>query len=535
MARRRTTAPSGSPRAARLPRLVGVAALLGLTAVADAQDLTLESRPTRWRFSIERFEATDDNDLGLAGLHYDVLNVAPDFAPGLYGGIGAYGAGTGTTGGLFFGGFTAGYLREMYPGWNLDVGLMAGGGGGDGADTGGGLFLRPHVAVERVLGLAALRLELVRLDFINGDIESTHLALGISLPGELLEADVGRQPERIPAGALLWRRLRITPTLTTIFPDDGTQKKIGSEQTDNVHLGGVEIDYFLDDTLYLPFEVAAATGGGVGGFTTAMTGIGGSWPVLGNGMSIEAKALIGAGGGGGLDTGGGFLWSTGAGVSWQFTRSLSLNVLGGYLSAPDGDLSGATGWLGLAWNPRAPELAWDYRRSQLERQGVPGSVAELDALRVQALHKTYFPSSSASTKSGGDHSGPIHMVGAGLQKPIELFREDFALTFKGFTAWDGGAGGYKEGTVGLQYELSPFANARFHTVTLRGEIGAGGGGDVDVRSGLLYHLAGGWRFQYSRDLAFNLDIGTVEADRGSFQGESFTVGLSYVLSRAVLR
>jgi len=222
-------------------------------------------------------------------------------------------------------------------------------------------------------------------------------------------------------------------------------------------------------------------------------------------------------------------------VSWQMTRNLSLNLLGGYLSAPDGDFSGATGQLGISWNPRLPELAWDYRRSALERQGLPGSVAKLDSLRLQLLHKSYFPAASAMSKTGGESPGEIDMIGVGMQKPIELFREDFALTFKGFTAWNGDSGGYKEGMVGLQYELTPFQNARFHTVTLRGEAGAGGGGDVDLRSGLLYHVAAGWRFQYSRDLAINVDYGVVEADRGTFHGESLTVGLSYVLNRAVLR
>jgi hypothetical protein len=520
-------------------RSTALCALAGLVAVAGAagaQDLSLTSRPTRWRTSLERFEAAEGNDVGLVGVHFDVLDVAPEFARGIYGGVGAYGAVTGQSGGLVLGGFTAGLLREMYPGWNLDVGLMAGGGGGDdGVDTGGGLFWRPHVAVEKVFGVVAWRLELVRLEFVQGDLQSTHLALGVSLPGELLQADQQRRPERIPAGALQWRRLRITPTLTMISPKDGTKKTSGVEQEDEIHLGGIEVDYFLNEHLYLPLEVAGAVGGGVGGFQTAMTGIGGSWPLFGDSLRAEVKALAGVGGGGGIDTGGGLLASGGAGLSWRMTRDLSLNALGGYMTAPDGDLSGPVGWLGLSWNPRLPELAWDYRRSELARQGLPGSVAELDTLRVQALHKSYFPSAAAHKKSGAEVQGEIDMVGIGVQKPIEMFHEEFALTFRGLTAWNGQAGGYKEGLVGLQYELSPFANARFHTVTVRGELGAGGGGDVDVRSGLIYHMAAGWRFQYSRDLALNLEYGVVDADRGTFHGESLTVGISYALNRAVLR
>ena len=60
------------------------------------------------------------------------------------------------------------------------------------------------------------------------------------------------------------------------------------------------------------------------------------------------------------------------------------------------------------------------------------------------------------------------------------------------------------------------------------------GGDVDVGPGLIYTISAGWRFQYSRDLALNLNVGSVEADVGSFHAETFTIGVSYVLNRAIL-
>ena len=510
-----------------------LAASLFATSAA-AQDLSLESRPSRWRITIERFEATRANNLSTAGVHFDLLDVAPDIAPGIYAGLGGYGALSGTSGGLFYGGATVGLLKEIYPGWNLDFGWMAGAGGGGSADTGSGLVMRPHIAIEKIFGPAALRLEVARLDFVNGNIEDTHFALGFSLPGEILEADQGDQPNHITPTALLWRRLRITPTVTMFSPDSGMRRTTGVIQKDEIHLAGVEFDYFVNDSLYVPLEVAGAGGGGVGGFAMVLTGVGGTWPVLVDELNLEGKVLVGSGGGGHVDTGGGFIWGASGGFSWGF-EGLSLNLLGGLLSAPDGDFDGTTLSLGLAWNPYSAELAWDYRRSQLENQSVPGSVAELDSLRVQALHKSYFPNSSSKTNKGTPLNDNLHLAGVGIEKPFEALDEDWAATARMFAAWGGESGGYAEGLVGLQYELTPFSNARFHTVYLRGEIGAGGGGDVDTGSGLLYHLAAGWRFQYSRDLALSLDVGSVEADHGTFEGESATVGISYVLNRAVLR
>ena len=517
----------------RLPVLVASSLGALIAGPASAQDITLDSHPTRWRLTLERFEADENNDLGLVGLHVDLLDIWPSEVPGLYAGVGGHGAVTGTTGGLFYGGATLGWLRELYPGWNLDFGMMVGAGGGGGADTGSGLVLRPHAALERVIGLSAVRLEVAYLDFVNGEIEDTHLALGLSLPGEILEARQGRPPEFIPPSELIWRRIRITPTLTRLSPSSDSVMTDGEPMEEDVDLAGVELDYFLGEKLYVPFEVNAAVGGGAGGFLTAMTGLGISWPLGIPGLSVDGKVLLGAGGGGDVDSGGGFLWGANAGLAWAILRDVSLQLLGGYLSAPDGEFEGATASAGVSWSPRAAELAFGYPREALARQGLPASEARLDPMRIQLLHKSYFPSNDAHKENGGELDDALQLLGIGIQRPIGILQQDFAVTAEAFAAWDGGVGGYAEGLLGLQYELAPFKDARFHRVTLRGAVGAGGGGDVDTGPGLIYALSAGWRFQYSQSIALSADIGSVEADTGSFHAEAFTLGVSYVLNRAI--
>ncbi len=501
----------------------------------SAQDLVLESHPTRWRLSIERFEADDDNELGVFGLHFDTLELWPERVPGLYGGVGGYGAVTGSTGGLFYGGLTLGWLREMYPGWNLDVGLMAGAGGGGGADTGTGLLLRPHIAFERVLGMTAVRLELAQVDFVNGEIEDMHLALGVSLPGEILTAELGSPRVYVPESELLWRRLRIVPIATRFYPKSGTETTAGQPNDSVVELAGFEADYFFGEHAYLPFLIEAAVGGDVGGFLAAMTGIGGSWPSDVPGIAVEGQLLVGGGGGGDADTGGGFLWNARGGFSFALPQHWALELLGGYRGAPDGDFDGWAASFGVAWSPRTIELRYDYPRARLNEEGLPSSVAALDVLRLQVLHKSYFPTDDDQKTNGGEISDSIHLIGIGVQKPVEILHQDFALTASAAGAWDGNVGGYAEGLVGLQYELAPFAGARFHTMTARAEAGAVGGGDVDTGPGLIYALSLGWRFQYNRDLALSLDVGSVEADRGAFHAETFTVGLGYGFDRPVFR
>ena len=74
-------------------------ALVCLASALPAQDLELESTPTRWRLSYDEIGVPGGEDLGLLGVHYDLF--APDFDWGqFYAGLGGYGGLTGDAGGL---------------------------------------------------------------------------------------------------------------------------------------------------------------------------------------------------------------------------------------------------------------------------------------------------------------------------------------------------------------------------------------------------------------------------------------------------
>src|SRR5262245_53971015 len=133
-----------------------LAGLFALSARARAQDLSLERQPSRWRISFETLDASGAANLGVVGIHHDLC--APlDAYPPLYLGVGGYAAVTGERGGFLLAGVTLGALHAVLPGWYLDFGAFLGGGGGEGVD--GGFAVRPFVALERALGLLALRAE----------------------------------------------------------------------------------------------------------------------------------------------------------------------------------------------------------------------------------------------------------------------------------------------------------------------------------------------------------------------------------------
>lgn len=127
------------------PGLRALATALGLllAPVAFAQptaDEPLETTPVRMRLNLERTELPGKEGMGLVGTSY-LLEVVP----GVWVGPAAYGAITGSRGGMFTVGAEAGWQRPLVGPLAIELGFYAGGGGGGNAPVGGGLMLRPHV------------------------------------------------------------------------------------------------------------------------------------------------------------------------------------------------------------------------------------------------------------------------------------------------------------------------------------------------------------------------------------------------------
>jgi len=102
--------------------------------------------PAEVRLSVESVKVEDQVRMGMIGLHY----LRP-ITPNWYGGISVYGATQGDRGGFFAWGLSSGYRWRDGP-WAAEAGLFVGGGGGSPGWVGGGLMLRPHLAVSHAWG-----------------------------------------------------------------------------------------------------------------------------------------------------------------------------------------------------------------------------------------------------------------------------------------------------------------------------------------------------------------------------------------------
>ena len=499
-----------------------------LASSLAAQDIRLQDRKTRWRITGEYFEVDSDENLGLLGVHYDRLELWERF-PDFYAGVGGYAAVSGQRGGFISGGLSGGWLHEFKPGWFVDLGMFAGG-GVESEDHSAGLFLRPHVAIERAFRLFGLRLEIANPDFVDDEVHDLHLAVGLTLSSEVLDAYESGRAERIPRSALVKRRLRFTPMVAEIYPDTGQHRVSGRPLNRDIQMMGFGVDYFLGKMLYVPIEAFGATSGSVGGFTTMMTGLGVSIPLIEDRASLELKALGGAGGGGDVHTGGGFMWSARGGVKVVLYGPLSLDFSVGTMEAAKGDFEANVATLGLTWSSHIPELKVGYPRSRLGKQGLPEDSAKINTTRLQLLNKLYTPHSEARHADGSEMEKTSNLLGIGFEQPIS---DSLAILGRIYTAWEGDIGGYKEGLIGLKYEFTPLIDERHHFFAY-GEVGAGGGGDMDVGSGIIYQVGAGYRYEVTEATSLLVDWGFTQPDRGSFEAETFQIGISWDLHRAFL-
>ena len=100
-------------------------------------------------------------------------------------------------------------------------------------------------------------------------------------------------------------------------------------------------------------------------------------------------------------------------------------------------------------------------------------------------------------------------------------------------AVSGGIGGYAEGLAGLRAGFSP-AFAETSRLFLSYEIGAGGGGGMDVGSGLIHQASAGWLWSPMPGLELGLEAGRMEAlDDGSFAADVYGVSVAVDVVRVL--
>lgn len=226
----------------------------------------------------------------------------------------------------------------------LEARAGAGLGGGGNLDTGGGALLR----ADGGLGFAGPRwagtLSLGVLDAPAGRFRSRTVGFRLARRFSAAVPSEGGSPPRIRDTAP-WRAGAAWQVWRTVPRGSGD----GAFQ-----LLVLRADRLLGHGLYLTGEAGSATAGGAGGFSQGLVGAGWESPPLAR-LRLFAEGALGAGGGGGIPSGGGLLAALRAGGRLALPGGIGLDLAAGRVRAPRGALASPTLALGVHVRFRAFE------------------------------------------------------------------------------------------------------------------------------------------------------------------------------------
>ena len=464
---------------------IGIFCLFGAGEVAMAADA---GTPYALKAAYESLSLPAGESMGMAG-----FGVERKFNDYFSGSIGTWTAVSGQRGGFITIGFQGSAYLPISEPIGLEAGAFIGGGGGRGGYSlsGGGLMLRGY------LGLVGDMEEWGRIgagvsyvDFPNaGTIDSFQPVVFYSIPFGSSSRDFDGLAYEENSLAVVTRLVRVR---------SGVRDLSGNVQ-DDFTLLGIEWRSYLEDDVFVRFETEGAAGGSSTGYMQILLGAGMQVP-LSDAVWIDGSFGLGGGGGGNVDTGGGFLFDVAADIRCALSDDLFASAGVSWLRAPDGDLN--------AFCPSLEIGATFGKKAQPSDEKLP--------VRVRMVNQHYFNGSDGWRSFSADKN----VENLGVQ--FDYFPVSWAyLTGQALAAYDGDAGSYMIGLLGggLHQEI---AGPLF--VEAEGLVGAAGGGGLAMGSDLAWQVNGGIGLQVSRDVAVMATAGRLDAANGPFSAD--VIGLS---------
>jgi hypothetical protein len=352
-----------------------------------------------------------------------------------------YAAATGRRGGLFVGGAELRHQWALGRTMRLAAGLYAGGGGGAAAPVGGGLMLRPSLALlgEVLPGMqAGLSWSMVR--FPSGDIHSQQLGLLLQWRSQFRHYSNLQPGDSVAAGSGLGLDDGVLSVMQYRF-NDASGRRIG--------LVGARAQHRGDGPVRFGIEAAAAAQGDAAGYMEVLgTASVGFEPLPG--WRLGMRGAAGLGGGGAVPTAGGVIGKLVGTASWQFTPGWRVGADLGVVRALHGGLQARQvgAWLGADLEPAA---------------GSPGRLVRTEWTAVLQHH-------AGIARTDGSARG-LDTIGLKLDRYLG---DSFYATGQAHSAYAGGAGAYSVGLLGLGYAMPLAPRWRVGVEALAGAAGGGG-------------------------------------------------------------
>lgn len=448
-------------------------------------------------------------NMGFTGIHYNLM--LNDWS---YVGTGFYGAVGGIRGGFFTLGINAGIKPKITNKLFVDAGFHFGGGGGASAPDGGGAFILPHINVGYDFKHFSATAGYSHINFFDGGaIKSNQLYAQIQVP---LNFDyIGFTQREISFSSndfdnLKWnkpsQRMSLLVHANNLFVKNTNLKG------KTIRLAGFELNSYINNDWFYLVKADGAYHGIKAGYMDIFIGGGYHLSMNKNRTNILAKFGIGAGGGGGVDTQGGFLIYPDLSIEQKLFDNIYASINKGYLMSPNSHFVSSTLGFGLKYY---------VDKNGTISENKTYSKAKLKGFEVAMQQEVYF---NANRNTGIAKN----MQQIGLQLNFFFNKYIYGVGQTSFANF-GDAGAYGEGIVGLGTQSNSFLNDRL-SVFAQVLGGAAGGGGISTGQGLIVKPSVGLSYQLSDKLNLRGGVGYIKARGGSLSSTFANFGVSYRFS-----
>lgn len=446
---------------------LGVAACVAMASPqpAPVASVFAERREAALEFSWTPLVMPNGDRTALLGGTY-MAAVDPDwgFGPSVYA------AAQGDHGGFFTVGATVQRRWRLFSSpWHVAAGLYAGAGGGagsSGANSGGGLMLRPELSLRRQFGSMYAGVGVAHMRFPGGDIRDTQWTLVVGRSDSFLSflpSDTGRPGRASDRVGLGFDEFSLSGGTETFR--GGSRTRHGAPLTGRLDKAGADLRRYVTPGRWWGVEASGAAGGGVDGYMEIFGTAGADWALVSERVRVGAQVSAGLGGGGDVDTGSGWLLRAGPTLRWITPWGPTLRADASYLTAPEGRYRSRQVRLSLSL---PLEHAARAREPLSTRSGTVRETAWF--LATPHFNRLRF-------KDGSE--GAVTALGLTIDRDLD---RTWYGTAQAGSAASGKAGAFSYGLLGAGAKTRVMNGFR---LGIEGQAGAAGGGGVDVRGGAV--------------------------------------------------
>jgi len=495
--------------------------LVSFVGKSHADDIDVVATKTSFKLSFEELTLHEfaDEKMGLMG--GNILFQLGDY-PWLSLGGASYGTLTGSRGGFITIGLASDVDVDLTENLSSNFGLFVGAGGGHGGYQlqGGGLMLRGHLGLAWKSEKGDFSIGLSRVDFPNGHVASNQVytaytntfssVIGSGWLDETTQQQAAWDKENKHQFALVYKQYAVP---------SGIKNALGREQYPTIGLMGVEWKYDLEDGWFVSIESEGAMSGKSNGYMQILLGGGMRYHIL-DSLSLELSASAGVAGGGNVETGGGLLTDIGLALQQNITNDVALGFEIGWVDSLVADFH-ARSYAVKINHLFATPLADRGDTLKLSQLGD----YDVEHMRIRFVNQSYSPSTNAEQVWRTHHANlDVQLLGFQYDSFIG---DNLFLTGQAISAYEGEAGGYITGLVGLGFNVGISEHWNIESEML---FGAAGGGGLAVGGGLVWQINAGLSYAVHENYDILMQVGRLEAPKGDFSANVLSVAVAHKFS-----